>query len=308
MVTFRQFLTEGTLQKANLNKNPDRIQKLIDKLQNREPFVLKDQTKPTLIIDVDPSWLNDLKVSGALKTDYIPDINGNKTSLSTLQKTTEFGSTGRMGTEKEAIQLNRLDKLIKEAGDGDPINIKVGGVIYKNCVGAKNTPGTPKSDFEIIDTTGNSIIFISHKDGKRPNDFGQWSGMTDYYHVYPEVAKFVGDVRTKVKRKMPQRTTFSRQIKNQTLKNKACFGKDFGSGAFGVNNITCILQGIVELTPVGKYYMLEADNIWLNGETPTDDYNPVLMAIYKGKSRRDFQIEGARFSIYPEGGRKHVSI
>jgi len=46
----------------------------------------------------------------------------------------------------------------------------------------------------------------------------------------------------------------------------------------------------------------------LNGETPTEDYEPMLMAIYKGKSRRDFQIEGARFSIYPRGGRKHVNI
>jgi hypothetical protein len=308
MITFRQFITEGALQKANLNKNPDRVEKLISKLQNREPFVLKNQTKPTLIIDVDPSWLGDLQKTRILKTDYIPDINGEKIPLNTLQKTTEFGSTGRKGTEKETIQLNRLGKLIKEAGDGDPINIKIGNRLYKNCIGAKNTPGTPKSDFEIIDINNRSVIFISHKDGSKANDFGQWSGMTDYVNTYPEVANFVVDVRTRVKRKMPPRTTFSRKIRSIKLKNKACFGKDFGSNMYGINNVTCIMQGTIELTPVGNYYILEADNVWLNGETPGDDYEPMLMAIYKGKSRRDFQIEGARFSIYPRGGRRHVNI
>jgi len=306
MISFRKFLTEGTLQKSNLNRKPDRIQILVKKLQNREPFVLKGQTKPTLVIDPDPQWLNDLMTSGQLKADYILDINGQRVPLSSLQKTTEFGSTGRMGTEKEAVQLNRLDQLIKEANGGDPIDIKIGNKIYKNCVGARNTPGTPKSDFELVDDAGRSVAFISHKDGMRANDFGQWSGMTDYKD-YPEVQKFIKDVIRKVGKVMPNKTTLARPLRDLNLKNKACFGKDFGARAFSVNNVTCIIQGEVRLVPKGNYFILEGGKMWLSGKTPTDEYDPALMAIYKG-DRDNFGIKGARFSIYPIGGRKNITI
>lgn len=307
MITFKQFLTEGTIVKSNLNKNPDRLERFIKKLENKEPFVLKGKTAPTQVIEPDLFWLKDLQLSRQLKSDYILDINGQKIPLNTLEKTKEFGSTGRTGTEKEAVQLNRLDGLIKELGDGEPIDIKVGDKIYKNCIGVKNTPGTPKSDFEIIDKNNQSVIFISHKDGIKASDFGQWSGMT-HFKNYPEINTFVNNVRKKVGIKMPPKTTFSRSIEDDSLKNKACFGKDFDTTKFGINNVTCIIQGEVKLTKQKSYYILEGDKIWLNGETPSGDYNPVLMAIYKGKTRNDFQIFGARFSIYPEGGRKHISI
>ena len=307
MITFRQFLSEGTLAKSNLNKNPDRLEKFIKKLENKEPFVLKDKTTPTLVIEPDLFWLKDLQLSRQLKSDYILDINGQKIPLSTLQKTKEFGSTGRTGTEKETIQLNRLDELIKELGDGNPIDIKVGEKIYKNCIGVKNTPGTPKSDFEILDKNNQSVIFISHKDGTRPNEFGQWSGMTHFLN-YPEINTFVNDVRQKVGKEMPRGTTFSRPIEDENLKNKACFGKDFDTTKFGINNVTCIIQGQVKLTKKGNFYILEGDKMWLNGDTPSEKYTPSLMAIYKGQSRNDFQIFGARFSIYPESGRRHIPI
>lgn len=295
------------MQKSNLNREPDRIQTLVNKLQSREPFVLKGQSTPTQVIDPDPSWLNDLMLTGQLKTDYILDTSGNKVPLSTLQKTVEFGSTGRLGTEKETVQLNRLDQLIKEAGHGEPISIKVGSKIYRGCVGAKNTPGTPKSDFEILDDNGQSIIFISHKDGNKSNDFGQWSGMTNYLD-YPEITNFIADVKKKVGKRMPPKTTFARPLKSRALQNKACFGKDYGLNNFNINNVTCILQGVINFKKVGNIFNLVADKIWLNGNTPSVEYTPTLMAIYKGKSRRDFQIEGARFSIYPKGGRKSIPI
>jgi hypothetical protein len=307
MVTFRQFLAEGHLQKANLNANPDRLINLVDKLEKREPFVLKGQTVPSLVVDVDPVWLADVKSSGKLKTDYILDKTGKKIPLNTLEKTTEFGSSGRKGTEKEAVQLDRLGDLIKELGGGDPIDIKVGNKIFKNCIDVKNTHGTPKSDFEIVDTMNKSIIFISHKDGDSPKKINQWSGITDYIN-YPEVSKFVSDVRKKVGSKMPRATSLSRPIKDMVLKSKACFGKDFGSPNFGINNVNCIIQGEVSLTPKQNFYELGGFKMWLNGDTPSGEYTPVLAAIYKGKGRRDQNIEGARFSIYAIGGRKYTSF
>lgn len=307
MVTFRQFLAEGYLQRANLNANPDRLINLVDKLENRDPFVLKGKTIPSLVIDVDPNWLNDVKTTGVIKTNYILDKSGKKIALNSLEKTIEFGSTGKKGTEKEAVQLDRLDNLIKEIGGGDPIDIKVGNKIFKNCIGVKNTHGTPKSDFEIVDTMNKSIIFISHKDGDSPKKINQWSGITDYIG-YPEVRKFVEDVTDRVGSEMPRATSLSRPIKSILLKKKACFGKDFGSPNFGINNVNCIIQGEVSLTPKQNFYELGGFKMWLNGDTPSGDYTPILTAIYKGKGRRDQNIEGARFSIYAVGGRNYTPI
>jgi len=307
MVSFKQFLIEGTLLKSNLNKKPDRLERLIQKLENGEAFVQKGQTTPSLVITPDPLWFEDLKRTRQLKTDYILDINGQKIPFNSLQKTVEFGSTGRLGTEKEGIQLNRLDELIKEAEGGEPIDIKVGDKIYKNCTGAKNTPGTPKSDFEIINENEQSVIFISHKDGTKATDFGQWSGLTHFIDDYPEVQIFVKDVREKVGDTMPPKTTLSRKIQNDVLKNKSCFGKDYGSTGYGINNVTCILQGKIGLKKQDTYFVLEGDHLWLNGDTPKDQYTPCMMAIYKG-DRDNFNIQGARFSIYPVGGRKNNPI
>lgn len=313
MVSFKQYLTEGALQKSNLNANPGRLDNLIKKLTNKEPFVLKGSTIPSLIIEPDLFWLEDLKLTKQLKTDYILDVNGQKIPLSTLQKTAEFGSSGRVGTEKESVQLNRLGQLIKELGEGEPIDIKIGKKIYKNCIDVKNTPGTPKSDFEVIDQSGKSVIFISHKDGNSPKGFKQWSGITDYINDYPEIQKFAQDVKTILKKEHSYNKnkelvmisgTFKRKIKSSSLKLKACFGKEFGEIGFGINNVTCILQGTVELKSKNNYFELTAEKLWLNGDTPKGEYDPVLV-VYKGggPQRFDQQVRNARFSIYPSEGR-----
>lgn len=303
--TFREFLLEAALDWKKLNIRSQAMETLIKKLQSGEPFVKKGETSPSLYITPDPKWLKDLVKTKQLKSGLIPQSDGSVIKLSDLQKTVDLGSSGKTGTEKESIQLSSLDGVIKSVNGGNPIHIIVNGRVYPNCIGTKNTSGTPKSDFEILDAKGNSVIFISHKDGQSASSFSQWSGVSKLA-ADKEVIKFVADVQKKTRGVMPPGTTYFRKIKSKVLKNKACFGVDFGSNTFGVNNVTCILQGTVGLKPTNKKntYELTAHAMWVNGQTPTGDYEPSLMAIYKG-DRSDFKVTGARFNIYPLEGRKN---
>jgi hypothetical protein len=331
MISFREFITEATLQKDNVNKDKNRVEALIKNLQQGLSFTTSEGKK--IKITPDSKWFRDLKKNKKLTTTYILNNQGIKIPLSTIQKTKEFGGLEKSTTSKEEAQLGSLSAQIAKLTKKGPINIKVGPKIYRNCIKVTNTPGTPKSDFEIVNTSGTSVIFISHKDGNSPTGFKQWSGITDYINEFPEIQNFVTTVKEKLNELQSFNDageflmisgTYKRDIENDLLKAKACFGKDFGTPNFSINNVTCILQGSVKLKPQGSYYLLTADKMWLNGQTPgyvrinpdtnkeiPDDegYDPVLV-VYKGGGieRFDQQIRNARFSIYPSKGRKGDEI
>lgn len=332
MLNFKHFILEATLQKDNVNKDANRVAALISKLQKGEPFVSAVNNKKVKITP-DKKWFKDLKQNKKLTTTYILDASGNKIPLSALQKTKEFGGLDKSTTQKEQVQLGSLKAQIEKLTKKGPVHIKVGPKIYRNCVKAVNTPGTPKSDFEIVNLAGQPVIFISHKDGKSPTGFKQWSGITDYINQYPEIQEFVSDVKTKLNELQSFNQaeeflmvsgTYKRPIQSDELKARACFGKDFGSAKFGINNVTCILQGEVKLKPQGTYYVLTAEKVWLNGQIPgSERYNPESgenvpddagydpeLVVYKGggSMRFDQQVRNARFSIYPSSGRKGDEI
>ena len=52
----------------------------------------------------------------------------------------------------------------------------------------------------------------------------------------------------------------------------------------------------------GVGYELNSEHVLENGEAITGDYEPVLMAIYKG-DRSQFGLKGARFVIQPKASR-----
>ena len=84
-----------------------------------------------------------------------------------------------------------------------------------------STPGTPKSDFHLVDINGNEIVWISHKDGKTAKDFQQWGGISQAKEpsVYSneEVQTFVKDLKTAYPNGLPRETTLFRKIKNKQL-------------------------------------------------------------------------------------------
>lgn len=223
-----------------------------------------------------------------------------------------IAGTGVGGTSKEDAQLKLLQQQIEKAlADDDVIEIKIKiGIKTYQVAGAKTTPGTPKSDFHLLDVKGNEVVWISHKDGSKPSDFQQWSGMSERIereiYSHPETKKFIADVKKITGSVMPTATTIGRLIKDQKLINMAVYGNKYGL-TFGVQNVTIMLQGPVKLIKKVGHYELSSNHTSLNGETLTGGYEPMFMAIYKG-DRSNFGVKGARFAVQPKASRKATEI
>ena len=300
-------LKEGPLQRPNLLKNPSRLQALIAKIEKGEPFVLAGQNTPSVVLKKDPEVLDNLKKG------IIPDKfeleDGRTVRLSGLEKTGEFGGKGAgFSTRDEDAALAKINEMIEQMKQGKS---EVNLVIGKETVPVAkfvSTPGTPKSDFHAVDASGNAVAWVSHKKGSRAKDFGQWGGMSDremktVYERFPkikeEILAFAKEVIRITNGEIPRATTYAREIQNGTLRGIAVYGIGFG-GERGPQNVDLVLQG----DPVFKGNRLVATgSAHSNGERVEDEFEPVHMAMYKG-DRDNFGVKGARFSIYPAGGRK----
>lgn len=299
-----QEVEEATLSPAQLNKR-NNLQVFIQKLANKEPFVGTGQTEPTIVLEPDPEALEQLR-QGKFPAVF-KGVDGQQYRLSQFEKTAEFGGKGTgFGTRIEDAELASLQAQLADLkGDMPEITIRVGDrdVSVADVV---TTPGTPKSDFHFIDSKGNSVAWVSHKDGSAATHFGQWGGMSDremlpVYNANPdvkaEVAQFIQDIKALVGDEMPRATTIARPA-SELFQMISIYGNGFG-GARGSQNVDVILQGPVTISN-GQ---LVAPNMHSNGEPVKGAFEPAMMAMYKG-DRSNFGIKGSRFSMYPIGGRK----
>ena len=243
------------------------------------------------------SFLIEIKHNNKLKFVKITEVYKDK----------EFGGGGvGSSTAKEDAQLESLKKQIKDAilmSGTDHIIITVKNKTHK-VIGAESTPGTPKSDFHLIDINNKECIWISHKDGKTAKDFQQWGGVSkkEFPNTPKDVLNFINLIKIKYGDILPTATTVAMEINDDKLKNMAVYGIDYG-GKLGRQNVSVLLQGDVKLIKQRNYYLLDSYNVHYNGDKITGDFEPVLMAMYKG-DRSNFGIKGARFGISPRGSRK----
>lgn len=237
------------------------------------------------------------------------DAKGQRYPFGTLEKTAEFGGKGAgAGTAKQDRELlslqNQLDDIRVQIAKAT-VPIKIGNATYE-IAGAETTPGTPKSDFHLLDNNGKEIVWISHKDGRTAKDFQQWGGMSERVEPavfrHRETQAFIAAVQQKFDNQMPSATTVARRIQDQKLKNLAIYGNKYG-GPLGRQNVTLVIQGPVKLTKSGNAYQFTSNHVHVNGERITGDFEPVFMAIYKG-DRSNFGVRGARFAIQPAGSRR----
>jgi hypothetical protein len=209
--------------------------------------------------------------------------------------------------EKEEGQIIALNSAIQEHLKGQPnIRLRVGNRII-NAAGVNKVPGNVKADAVIIDSTGKEQAWISLKDGSSPLGFGQWGGI-NHLGRDPEVVQFVQELKAAFPNGLAQRMgTFGKPIKNTNLKALTCFGKDFG-GAPGMSNVDLILQGhpVLKKGRNGSY-ILDGTHSWANGDVPSGEYEPTLMARF-GSDRNDFGVKTTRIYSYPNGGRKWSPI
>ena len=301
-------LQEGPLRKPNLLQNPSRLQALIAKIEKGEPFVLAGQDTPSVVLKKDPEVLNNLKKG--IVPDKFELEDGRTVRLSSLEKTGEFGGRGAgFSTRDEDAALGSINQMFaKLKGNKSEIPLVIGNRTV-NVAKFVTTRGTPKSDFHAVDASGNEVAWISHKKGSKAKDFGQWGGVSDrelavVYKRIPnikeEIDSFVQAVRDiSPDGQMIKGATFARKLTDGRLRGIAIYGIGWG-GDTGPQNVDLVLQGEPKFD---GNKLVATGSSHANKERLEGEFEPVLMVRYS-KDRNNFGIKGARFGVYPMGGRK----
>jgi hypothetical protein len=264
--------------------------KVIAFVNDKKPFTLKNGNE--VILDFINDEIQDIftkREYNKLTSNQIvfTDDSGNEYKLEDIVKTADFGGKVKgFSTKHETSALNEFDALIKnilQENNLESINVKVGNNVYENIIGAVNQPGVPKSDFNLINSDNQPVVFISHKMSGGAKSFARWGGFVfAYKEKNPEVMQFVQNISEKITNNTFERNaSFAQKINSQELKNRIAFGKDFGK-EFSKNNVQIIIQGKVILTPENNIYVLSGENTWLSGQTPEGEFEPVLEAHYRG--------------------------
>ena len=196
----------------------------------------------------------------------------------------------------------------KEKIGSDFIKLKVGKNTYE-VTEVEKTPGfpEPKSDMNFIGRNGVRLGFCSLKDGATAGAIQQWGGASvsrePLIAAHPEVVAFVKTAREMFPKEIPQGTTVAREITDQKLRMQGIYGSGYG-GSIGINNVDVLLQGIVKINSINftEYKITGSAMTHSNGSTLPPEYQPVLMAIYKG-DRSDYGIKNARINLYSKSGR-----
>lgn len=314
MKSFKQFLIQEytSLGGKELYKYDWRVAEFLKKIESNSPFELMSGEFVTL--QADQEVVNNIKARHPTTNLKLRSTQGAEYKLKDLKKNKEFGGKAEgASTAIEDRELSSLNDQINAAKalDASPtIKIRIGQHTY-DVYGAETTPGTPKSDFHLLDLDGKAVAWISHKDGKTPKDFQQWGGISaqkepDIFK-HSETQKFIADIKAEYGDGLPKATTVHRKISDSKLKMMSVYGNKFG-GIHGTQNVSILLQGPVKLVHSGDHYTITSTHTHINGETLDDTgYEPVLMAIYKG-DRSDAGIKGTRVVIAPIACRKSKEI
>ena len=244
---------------------------------------------------------------------FVVDGTCKSLPLSQLFKTAEFGGkTIEQVLAKEDHAIVRLREEIHDRKKNGSITLKINNIIVPGIVDVQSTPGTPKSDFHLIDVNGNEVVWISHKAGSKPTHFQQWGGISEKrehkIHNHPEVQQFINDVKILKPYGLSSKQVFRRKIKDDDLKLCSLYGNKYGLGSCGIQNVSVLAQGIIRLKQCNDYFELDAHHLHFNGDSLSNtSYEPTLMVIYKS-DRSDCGIKNGRMGIVPFGGRVGVDI
>lgn len=302
-----------TLSASELLKYDWRVTTFLEKYKKKDKFELIGGQKVNLLYDQNTYNIIDKRKNGEIQKLEFSDskTKSRKYKLTSFKKTIEFGGKpeGGAGVSIEMREINSINKQMDEIRSKTGkiyVPMEIGGKIY-HAVMCHKTTGVPKSDFNITDEQGNQIIWISHKEGSKPNDFQQWGGMTEGpIQNHPEVQAFIKQMQQKFPDGIPNATTIAKPIKDEQLKKMAVYGINFTgrkTTPMGLQNVTIVLQGPVKVIKKGRNWTLTANHTHDNGERITGPFEPVLMCMYKG-DRSNFGVAGARFGIQPRASRK----
>lgn len=294
---------------AEFMKYDWRVDVFLRKFKDEESFTLASGGSMKFYYDPVIAKVMDARNQQTMRNVVLLGHDGKEYKLSDLGKDRDFGGKGAgAGTAVEDMELRSLQKQLDDIRSTiaqGTVPVKVGTKTFQ-IAGAETTPGTPKSDFHLLDVNGNEVVWISHKKGRSAKDFQQWGGISQRSEPkifnHPEVQKFVSDLKAKYPNGLPNATSLYRKIHDDKLRNLSIYGNEYG-GKLGRQNVSILLQGPVKVVKKGSHYELSSNHVHLNGDSITGDFEPVLAAIYKG-DRSDAGVRGTRIVIMPAGGRK----
>jgi len=308
------------LTKIEWQKNTERLAIFLRKYKSLEEFTLFDNQKVHFEYteEIYEKFKNG-NINTIMSTNIMA-LNNTLYQLTDLKNTEEFGMSRHRpvvgaGTIKEDIQLQSLKSQIQSLKinlGSTSIPIRIKGKMYQ-VYDAISTPGTPKSDFHLIDVDGNELVWISHKDGSKPKDFRQWGGISarrePIVSKHVEVKSFVRDLKVLYPSGMPQSKTFYRHITSKKLKMISIYGSEYTSAGNSLSRQNCsiLIQGPVELIRQSTHYIFKSNHIHFNGDNMTGGFVPVLAAIFV-RDRSDAGLKGSRIVIMPKEGRKMSGI
>jgi hypothetical protein len=291
-------LTPRTLAKDTKVKNfADRGEVLLSMINADKPVKLV--SGESIVVDKEKSnefiqKLIDKDYRSLIKIPFF-DKDGQSYLLGKLEKTSDFGGQEiARGMAIEDRTLSSFMSQIEEAGG--KVNIRIGGKIYKNIVSAGTPTANPKADFILRNDKGEDVIFISHKDYDK---YQQYSGVASLLD-YPDVSKFIKKVNKLTDGQMTPKTAYKSEIKDDELMIKAVYGKD---ESFGLNKVQLVVVGAMTLVKVSNtLYEIKAESnkqiVWTYPEIPPNKYKPILGVSYR-KSVNQQGVKDARFGIYP---------
>ena len=193
-----------------------------------------------------------------------------------------------------------------------PINVNVGGKVYKNIYGANKVKGTPKADIALVafnDMTQKfqDVYFLSHKLGTDSSGFQQYSGVSadaDGHNPgsiskHPEVVSFLQQLVKVYDAIVVGRQRFYANIKDDALIGKAVYGPEFSERNRDADNVNMIAQGTPILRPQGNTHALSFSAVATSFSTDishfkTGGYTAVLGARYS--AGRKFQVNGKTYN------------
>lgn len=208
----------------------------------------------------------------------------------------------RMPSDANELNIIKLiNQKIQQVGNGTPISVRIGRKTYQNVVGFVGGKGTTKSDFVIINSSGEEIGFLSFKIGTLPIDFQQYSGISKrsgyVINSHPEVQEFTENVIDVWDSLSSDYDTLYRKIEDRNLKKSAVFGKDFRKPS-GYDSVDFLVQGDPRFSVRGKTLNItfSTKNVRKNDLSGlSGDYDPHL-GVRKGEQTRRISIDNENVS------------
>jgi hypothetical protein len=241
-----------------------------------------------------------LKLSSLVKKAGLP--------LTKILKDKELGGeVAGKRLKAEERQMQEIAKAISNAireNDGKAIIVNVGRRKVE-IDGVANVTGTPKADCALT-YDNKPVSYISLKSANKPNEMGQWGGITNYLED-PEVAKFIADLYLLQDKKTDPRleTGYYRELK--TNLQQYVYGKDWAKNFLSNNNCDLVLattNAILLEKQTDNSHNFVSTNIFYNPDIPEGDWKPTLYGRF-ATGRDDVGLNSIRLSVSPLGYRKN---